>query len=161
MLADAVRASAHGVVASLGKGSSGRSRGDWLDVAADCQSLINTVTAVQDLALAEAARRECVWREDGTVGEAVHAPGRVTVDAADVAAPVLGASHAQAQLRMEQAVPSPRAECPWRRTGEHRRRTAGCTRSTPRWPLAVSTATAPVWSRTSWRALPRPSPKRS
>ena len=104
MLADAVRASAHGVVASLWKGSSGRSREEWLAVAADCQSLINTVTAVQDLALAEAARRECVWHEDGTVGEAVHAPGRVTVDAADVVAPVLGASHAQAQLRMEQAV---------------------------------------------------------
>ena len=104
MLADAVRASAHGVVASLSAGSSGRSRDEWLVVAADCQSLINTVTAVQDLALAEAARRECLWREDGTVGEAVHAPGRVTIDAADVAAPVLGASHAQAQLRMEQAV---------------------------------------------------------
>ena len=104
MLADAVRASAHGVVASLSAGSSGRSRHEWLVVAADCQSLINTVTAVQDLALAEAARRECLWREDGTVGEAVHAPGRVTIDAADVAAPVLGASHAQAQLRMEQAV---------------------------------------------------------
>ncbi len=104
MLADAVGASAHVVVASLSTGSSGRSREEWLAVAGDCQSLINTVTAVQDLALAEAARRECVWREDGTVGEAVHAPGRVTIDAADVAAPVLGASHAQAQLRMEQAV---------------------------------------------------------
>ena len=73
-------------------------------MAADCQSLLNTLTAVQDLALAEAARRESVWCEDGTLGETVHGPGRVTLDAADLAAPVLGASHAQAQLRVEQAV---------------------------------------------------------
>ena len=46
MLADAVRASAHGVVTSLSTGSPGRSRDGWLAVAADCQSLINTVTAV-------------------------------------------------------------------------------------------------------------------
>ncbi len=103
-LADAVRASAHGVVASLTRDASGRPRDEWLAMAADCQSLLNTVTAVQDLALAEAARRESVWCEDGTLGETVHGPGRVTIDAADVAAPVLGASHAQAQLRIEQAV---------------------------------------------------------
>ena len=49
-----------------------------------CQSLINTLTAVQDTAIAEAARRESVWCEDGTLGETVHVPGRVTLDAADV-----------------------------------------------------------------------------
>ena len=81
-----------------------RRRGDWLAVIGDCQSLINTVTAVQDMAIAEAARRESVWCEDGTLGETVHGPGRVTLDAADLVAPVIGASHPQAQRRVEQAV---------------------------------------------------------
>ena len=70
----------------------------------DCQALINTLTAVQDAAIAEAARRESVWCEDGTLGETVHAPGRVSLDAADLVAPVIGASHAVAQRRVEQAV---------------------------------------------------------
>ena len=80
------------------------SRDGWLEVVADCQSLINTLTAVQDVAIAEAARRESVWCEDGTLGETVHGPGRVRLDAADVVAPVIGASHPQAQRRVEQAV---------------------------------------------------------
>ena len=79
-------------------------RGEWLSVVGGCQSLINTLTAVQDTAIAEAARRESVWCEDGTLGETVHAPGRVTLDAADVVAPLIGASHPQAQRRVEQAV---------------------------------------------------------
>ncbi len=79
-------------------------RDQWLGVVGDCQSLINTLTAVQDAAIAEAARRESVWCEDGTLGETVHAPGRVSLDAADLVAPVIGASHHQAQRRVEQAV---------------------------------------------------------
>ena len=81
-----------------------RGRDEWLDVVRDCQSLINTLTAVQDTAIAEAARRESVWCEDGTLGETVHAPGRVSLDAADLLAPVIGASHPQAQRRVEAAV---------------------------------------------------------
>ena len=81
-----------------------RGRDEWLDVVRDCQSLINTLTAVQDTAIAEAARRESVWCEDGTLGETVHAPGRVSLDAADLVAPVIGASHPQAQRRVEAAV---------------------------------------------------------
>ena len=81
-----------------------RSRDQWLAVVGDCQWLINTVTAVQDRAIAEAARRESTWCEDGTLGESVHVPGRVTLDAADVVAPLIGASHPQAQRRVEQAV---------------------------------------------------------
>ena len=54
--------------------------------------------------MAEVARREGIWREDGTLGEHVHGPGAVTLDAADLVAPALGASHAQAQRRVEQAV---------------------------------------------------------
>ncbi|HYN65341.1 MAG TPA: hypothetical protein VES93_00535, partial [Ornithinibacter sp.] len=92
------------VAAALATTGGARSRGEWLDVVGECQALINTLTAVQDVAIAEAARRENVWCEDGTLGETVHAPGRVSLDAADVVAPVIGASHAQAQRRVEQAV---------------------------------------------------------
>lgn len=72
--------------------------------AAGCQGLANIVTAAQDVAVAEVARRECVWREDGTLGELEHAPGHIALDAADLLAPALGCSHAQAQRRVEQSV---------------------------------------------------------
>jgi hypothetical protein len=83
-----------------------RGRDEWLELVGQCQSLINTLTAVQDVAIAEAARRESAWCEDGTLGETVHGRGRgrVSLDAPDVVAPVIGASHAQAQRRVEQAV---------------------------------------------------------
>ena len=102
---DAVRAvGAHRVVAALTDGGGPARRDEWLAVVGDCQGLINVLTAVQDQAAAEVARRESVWLEDGTLGEVTHGPGRVTLDAADVLAPLLGASHAQAQRRVEQAV---------------------------------------------------------
>ena len=103
-LDDAVLAGARKVATALAEPNGERSRDEWLEVVGDCQSLINTLTAVQDSAIAEAARRESTWCEDGTLGETVHAPGRVTLDAADVVAPVIGASHPQAQRRVEQAV---------------------------------------------------------
>src|SRR5215203_5622682 len=79
-------------------------RDDWVAVVGECQALMNALAALQDVALAEVARRESDWCEDGTLGERVHEPGRVTLDAADLAAPALGASHAQAQRRVEQSV---------------------------------------------------------
>ncbi|WP_345205818.1 hypothetical protein [Fodinibacter luteus] len=62
------------------------------------------MSAVQDVAVVAVSRREGVWGEDGTLGEVVLGAGRVSVDAADVLAPALGASHAQAQRRVEAAV---------------------------------------------------------
>ena len=99
-----VLAGAARVATTLTDGGGPSDRGEWLSVVGSCQGLINTLTAVQDTALAQAARRESDWCEDGTLGETVHAPGRVTLDAADLAAPLLGASHAQAQRRVELAV---------------------------------------------------------
>jgi hypothetical protein len=104
-LADAVRASAADLVSTLSSASSaGSTREDWLALVGRCQSLVNTVTAVQDHAVAEVARREHAWAEDGTLTETVHAPGRVSIDAADLVAPCLGASHISAQRRVEQSV---------------------------------------------------------
>ena len=70
----AVSLGAHRVAAALADAGRARDRDEWLAVVGDCQSLINTLTAVQDTAIAEAARRESVWCEDGTLGETVHAP---------------------------------------------------------------------------------------
>ncbi len=102
-LAEAVTLGARRVAAAI-TDPGDRSRDQWLGVVGECQLLINTVAAVQDRAIAEAARRESVWCEDGTLGESVHVPGRVTLDAADVVAPLIGATHQQAQRRVEQAV---------------------------------------------------------
>ncbi len=100
----AVLVGARRVAAAIAEPGAARTRDEWLAVVGDCQSLINTLTAVQDAAIAEAARRESVWCEDGTLGETVHVRGRVTLDAADVVAPVIGATHPQAERRVEQAV---------------------------------------------------------
>ncbi|MBM6402814.1 HNH endonuclease [Phycicoccus sp. CSK15P-2] len=81
-----------------------RSQEEWLAVARDCQALVNRLTAVQDAAIARAASVEPVWCEDGTLGRVDRGPGRVALDAPDLVAPVLGASHHQAQRRVEQAV---------------------------------------------------------
>jgi hypothetical protein len=80
------------------------SREAWLAVTAHCQHLVNSTTAVQDAAIVQVARRENIWCEDGTLGETMHSPGRVTIDAADLVAPAIGASHPQAQRRVEHAV---------------------------------------------------------
>ena len=101
---DVVTASAGRVVAAVVDAQRTGTRDAWLVVAAECQRLVNSATAVQDAALAEVARREGVWCEDGTLGEVVRGPGRISLDAADLAAPALGASHAQAQRRVELAV---------------------------------------------------------
>ena len=76
----------------------------WLAVTALCQQLVNSATAVQDAAIVQVARRENIWCEDGTLGETRYSPGCVTIDAADLVAPVIGASHSQAQRRVENAV---------------------------------------------------------
>ena len=102
--AEALSVGARQVAAAIAGPGAASSRDEWLAVVGNCQSLINTLTAVQDTAIAEAARRESVWCEDGTLGETVHVPGRVTLDAADVIAPGIGATHPQAQRRVEQAV---------------------------------------------------------
>ncbi|MBM6399003.1 HNH endonuclease signature motif containing protein [Phycicoccus sonneratiae] len=80
------------------------SREDWLALVGRCQSLVNRIVAVQDLAVAAASRFESVWDEDGTLGTVEHGPGRVALDAADLLALGLGASHHQAQARVEAAV---------------------------------------------------------
>ncbi len=113
-----MQAGAHCVVTALTDGAGPRDRDDWLTVVGDCQGLINVLTAVQDHAVVEAARREPVWLEDGILGEVVHQAGRVTLDAADVVAPVLGVSHAQAQRRVDQAVRVAAARVPVEADGE-------------------------------------------
>jgi hypothetical protein len=103
-LPDLVGVGADAVLAALAEAGSAGDRDDWARVAACCQSLVNTLAAVQDAAIVEVARRDQVWDEDGTLGEVVHARGRIALDAADLLAPALGASHPQAQRRVEAAV---------------------------------------------------------
>ncbi|HET7761329.1 MAG TPA: hypothetical protein VFL46_03145, partial [Phycicoccus sp.] len=80
------------------------SLGEWLAVVGACQQGMNRLAAVQDVAVAQVARVEQVWCEDGTLGEVAHGPDRVALDAADLVAPLLGVSHHRAQVRVEEAV---------------------------------------------------------
>lgn len=79
-------------------------RDGWTALVTSCQGVPNVVTALQDQAVVELARRESVWDEDGTLGEVEHLVGTVALDAADLLAPLVGASHGQAQRRVETAV---------------------------------------------------------
>jgi hypothetical protein len=80
------------------------SQEEWLDLVRDARALGNRFAAVEDRAIASAARFEQVWQEDGTVGTVDRGPGRVALDAADLVAPRLAVSHHQAERRVETAV---------------------------------------------------------
>ena len=77
---------------------------DWLQVVETSQGRVNRLTGIQDVAIASASRFEGTSEDDGTVGSVDRGPGRVALDAADLVAPRLGASHHQAQGRVETAV---------------------------------------------------------
>ena len=153
------------VAAALASAQEAGTRQEWLVVVGECQGLVNSLTALQDVALAEVARRESDWGEDGSLGETVHGHGRVTLDAADLAAPALGASHVQAQRRLEQAVRLGVGRVPEDVDSPVARSSPAWGRCTPRWRPVASTATEPVSSRQSSSSLlptwPRPSSPRS
>ena len=79
-------------------------REELADVVAAAQAVINAATAVQDRAIAHLAAIEPDWAEDATIVEVHHAPGHVALNAADIVAPALAASHALAQRRVDLAV---------------------------------------------------------
>jgi hypothetical protein len=89
---------------ALRDASSALTQDEWLEMVGRSQSATNRLAAVQDLAIASVARFEAVWAEDGTVATVDRGPGRVALDAADLVAPHLGASHHRAQQRVETAV---------------------------------------------------------
>ena len=130
-------------------------------MAGDCQSLINTLTAVQDTALAEAARRESDWCEDGTLGETLHRP------AGSCSTPPTSPRRCSGRRTRRRSAGSS-WRCAWPSPANPCRPTAaplptptGWVGCTPRWPRAGSTATGRASSSTSSRS-PRPrSPRRS
>ena len=79
-------------------------RPDLASALANCQGLINTLTAVQDVAITRLAAIEEEWLEDGLVVESRRAPGHIALDAPDVVAGALRVSHLQAQRRVRTAV---------------------------------------------------------
>ncbi|WP_392544982.1 HNH endonuclease signature motif containing protein [Oryzobacter telluris] len=79
-------------------------RDELAGLIAAAQVLVNTTTALQDAAIAKLATVESDWAEDGTLIDVVRGAGHVALDTADLVAPCIGASHAQAQRRVDQAV---------------------------------------------------------
>ena len=82
----------------------GSTRTEWAKIVTACQSLTNTATAVQDVAITRLAAIEEEWLEDGTTTEARRAPGHIALDAPDIVAGALGVSHVHAQRRVGLAV---------------------------------------------------------
>jgi hypothetical protein len=89
---------------STGQPARAGSRAEWAGLVEQCQSLVNTATAVQDVAITRLAAIEEEWLEDGTTSETHRAPGHVALDAPDVVAGALGVSHVHAQRRVSLAV---------------------------------------------------------
>ncbi len=146
---------AHLVSQILSGQTAGWSHEEWVVAIAWCQTVVNTVTAAQDIAVAEVVRREGVWQADGTLGEVEHAHGRVTLDAADLVAPSLGSSHAPACVVATTASSSCRGgPSAWHPT----RPPPGSIRSAFHAPRCRSTPSRPSYSFLPPR-LPHPAPQ--
>ncbi len=89
---------------STGQPAPTGSRAEWAGLVEQCQSLVNTATAAQDVAITRLAAVEEEWLEDGTTRETHRAPGHVALDAPDIVAGALGVSHVHAQRRVSFAV---------------------------------------------------------
>ena len=120
---------------------------------ATARSLINTLTAVQDTALAEAARRESDWCEDGTLGE-VAAPRPVGSCSTPPTSP-----HPCSVRRTRRRSVGSSWRCAWPSLANPCPPTAaplptptGSVGCTPRWPRVGSTGTARASSPTSSRS---------
>ena len=105
LLTDAVRAGAEAVLGALSDPSADRGREDWLALAAR----VPDAREHRDRGAGRRRRRGgptrgCVVRGRQRWARSCTRSGRVTLDAADLVAPSLGATHAQAQRRVEQAV---------------------------------------------------------
>lgn len=75
----------------------------WVDLIGDSQRLMNTVAAIQSMAMAQAASIEIVDNDDGTTGERHHVLGHREIDAPSVMAPLLGLTTAGAETRVAEA----------------------------------------------------------
>ncbi|GAA4401503.1 hypothetical protein GCM10023168_11170 [Fodinibacter luteus] len=84
--------------------ASGLPSAEWVGLVAQCQAVVNSLTAAQDAALARLACIEVELAEDGTLVERAHPLGHQALDAPDLAAPALAATHQHAARRMGSAV---------------------------------------------------------
>ena len=87
-----------------GAPSTGAEQERWVARAAACQRVLNSVTGVQDAVIVRSA---CVeWELSESTGELIEVHrglGYAALDAPDLLAPALGASHAQASRRVQRA----------------------------------------------------------
>ena len=80
------------------------SRAQWAELVTESQRVVNTATALQNLAITRLAAIEDDLLDDGSVVESARVPGHVAMDSADVVAGALGVSHSHAEQRVALAV---------------------------------------------------------
>ena len=101
-----LEADAAAVAAAVsGTPSTGAGQERWVARAAACQRVLNTVTGAQDAVIVRSACIE--WQLSESTGELIEVHrglGYAALDAPDLLAPALGASHAQASRRVQRAV---------------------------------------------------------
>ena len=88
----------------LAEGTVSSSRAEWAELVAVSQRVVNTATALQNLAITRLAAIEDDLLDDGSVVESPRVPGHVALDAPDVVAGALGVSHTHAEQRVSLAV---------------------------------------------------------
>jgi hypothetical protein len=101
--AGGVREAVEALAAAVADAPAGVGSADWVPLVGDCQ-LVNTLSAVQTVALARLAALEEVQAEDGTVVEQDRGVGHQRLDAPALVSDLLGLSDAGASARVEHAV---------------------------------------------------------
>ena len=86
------------------EGTTGGTRAEWAQLVAESQRVVNTATALQNLAITRLAAIEDDLLDDGSVVESARVPGHIALDAPDVVAGALGVSHNHAEQRVSLAV---------------------------------------------------------
>jgi hypothetical protein len=99
-----VRESVAGLAASASAAPQGVSSSEWVGVVADCQRLVNALSAVQTVALARLSALEEEQAEDGTTLERDLGVGHQRLDAPALVSDVLGLTDAGAAARVGHAV---------------------------------------------------------
>lgn len=103
-MVEGLRGLAEQVYAVSAEPSTACDRAGWVQLVAELQGLLNTLTGAQDQAIVRAVAIDQDWDQDGVIVETHRALGHISLDGPDLVAARLRIPHALVQSRVETAV---------------------------------------------------------
>jgi len=103
-MVEGLRGLAEQVYAVSAEPSTARDRAGWVQLVAELQGLLNTLTGAQDQAIVRAVAIDQDWDQDGVIVETHRALGHISLDGPDLVAARLRIPHTLVQSRVETAV---------------------------------------------------------